>query len=616
MTLIAFTSCASNLNLQRAKLEEKQGDWDKAVLYYAHALKEHPGDVNIRLNLEKARRMASKGHLAKARDLWEGKQYEDSLIEYRTARELDPLNRTALTEFSERIKDLDKMQEDQRQEEEENRLKQLTETQQDTKEQEKPVIEINGDKKQNFYFPNKPIDEIYQSLAKLAGINIVYHESVRQKIKQRTDFIINNATFWEAFDYFVTTNDHFYRVLNDDTILIIDGSRNNRSNYEDKAIKVFYLSNAEVRDVFTALRTVVPQGMRISMIRPQNAIVVRDTPQKIAIVAKLIDILDKPKAEVIIDVEFLEVDSSILNDIGVLLSSYAVSQSFVNPNTTADGARNVINMNDFSLINKSNLFLTVPDMVYNFIKTSANSKLLAKPQLRITEGEKSELHIGERVPVRKSTFNPGSAAGIGTPVDSYDYETTGIKFTMTPRVHNNGEISLEMDIEISAIGAGAGTENPTFTTRNIKSKLRLADGETNLLAGLIREEEKYDRTGVAGLSDIPVIGKLFSRNTMKEVNTDIIITITPHIVRGGRISSDELMAIKAGPDVNPGYEGLISMANLENIRFLRGIPIAGLSSGRGGNANYDDNSDEDYYYDEDEDYSDEEGNDNDEEGGQ
>jgi general secretion pathway protein D len=599
--LVTLGACATDQAVSHARLMEREGNWDQAVVLYAKALENNPDSVELRLRLEVVKRMASKQHLIKGRDLWEEKSYEQSLIEYRTAIELDPLNRQAMFEFKEKGDLLDKMIAEQRQKEEwqlrhEQELKELNKAA-----EQKPAIDIDSSQTQSFNFPNREVKEIYQALAKMAGINIVFHESVRQKLNAKTDFIVNNATFWDAFDYFVTSNNHFYRQINGDTLMILDGSPNVRKQYEDLAVKVFFLSNAEVRDVFLALRTLVP-GIKIQQNKTTNSIIVRDSPQKLAMIAKIIDILDKPKAEVIIDIEILEVDSTLLSDLGILLSSYASTQTFVNPNIAPTSTtQSVVNLSDLSMLNKTNLFLTIPDVTYNFMKTRSNSRLLAKPQLRITEGEKSNLHIGERVPVRKTTFNPNAAAGIGTPVDSYEYENVGIKFDITPRVHHNQEISLELDIDISAISAGATSTNPTFTTRNVKSKIRLRDGETNLLAGLIREEEKDTIEGIAGLADIPVIGRLFSSKSVDRKKTDIIITLTPHIVRGSLITLDDLRAIEIGPEVNLGYRGSIAAADLENVHFLKGVPLRGR--GQSFRVDYYAEDNEDYYYDEDEEYN-------------
>lgn len=598
--IITFSSCATNVHMKKGITAEEKGEWDKAVLYFTEAVSKDKGDIDSRLRLESARRMASNMHLNRARDLWEQKLYDDALLEYRTARELNPLNRAALMEFNQKVKEMEALVEAKARKEALKNAKTDEQAAEEALAKERPMISVNSKKTQSFYFPNRELGEIYQSLSKLSGLNIVYHNSVRSKLKTKTDFIVNRATFWDAFDHFITANNHFYRVINKDTVMIIDGSSANRKNFEDKIVKVFYLSNADVRDVFSAVRMVAPDGIKISNIRAHNAIIVRDTPQKVAILSKLIEVLDKPKAEVIIDIEFLEVGTNVMNDVGALLSAYSVTQSFSNPDITpGDGINtSAVRLDNLDVFNKSNMFMTIPSVAYNFLKTSSNAKLLAKPQLRITDMEKSELHIGARVPVRKSTFNPGSAAGIGSPVDSYEYENTGIKFTMTPRVHHNGEISIEMDIEISAIGAGADSTNPTFTTRNIKSKLRLADGETNLLAGLIREEEKFDTSGVAGLSDIPILGRLFSKNKEDRNKTDIIITITPHIVRGGKLSLEDLKAIKYGPQINPGYNGLMTMEELMNMRFLRGIPLSTKDAGSSSTAS--EGEEDEYYYEEDE----------------
>jgi general secretion pathway protein D len=600
--LVLLSACVPNTALRQAKVAEQHREWDKAVVLYAQALERNPRSVDIRLRLETAKRIASREHISKARELWDKKQYEDSLLEYRTAADLDPLNREAIFEFSQKIDFIEKMQQKQREKEEWERLKAAEQEAIEQEAEQKPTIDINGTQLQSFRFQNREIGEIYQALAKLAGINIIYHETARKSLKQKTDFIIQKATFWDAFDYFVTTNNHFYRVINDNTLLILDGSASNRRNFEDKAVKVYYLSNADAREVFMMLRTVL-RLPNIQQNKEQNAIVVKDTPQKLAMVAKIINILDKAKAEVIIDVEIIEVDSTLLDNIGVLLSNYSLTQTFINMNSPYVDNKSAVRFDDFRAINKTNLYLTIPDVAYHFLKTSSHAKLLAKPQLRITEDEESTLHIGERVPVRKTTFNPNQAAGIGIPVDAFEYESVGIKFKMKPHVHHNAEVSLEMEIDISAIGAGATSTNPSFTTRNIKSKIRLRDGETNLLAGLIREEEKITMEGIAGLADIPIIGRLFSKTQRDGRKTDIIITITPHIVRGAQISLEDLQAIKIGPDINSGFEGTISLEELENWRYLRGVPLMGRGSGGSEPAYYDESDfqeEEEYYYEEEE----------------
>ncbi len=597
-TAVLLSACATNPALRRGMQEELAGNWDMAVIQFSEALERQPRDVEIRLRLERAKRMASNAHMQLARELWDEERYEDSLLRYRTAVELDPLNRQAMFEFTQRIDELERLQAASRELEEWQQLRELEQAEIEAAAEQRPAIDVDTDQPQNFVFPNREIGEIYQALARLADINIVYHDTVRQRIRQRTDFIVNRATFWEAFDYFVTSNNHFYRMVNDNTLMIIDGSPNNRRQYEDRAVKVFFLSNAQVQEVYAALQRVLRlQFMQRD--RERNAIIVRDTPQKLLLVSRLIQVLDRPKAEVVIDVEIIEVDRSLLNNLGVLLSNYSVTQLFINQNALIPEIPSMVRMDDLGAINRTNLYLTIPDVAYNFLKTSGRTRLLARPQVRITDGEKGELHIGERVPVRRTTFNPNQAAGIGIPVDAFEYESIGIRFEITPRVHLNNDISLEMEIDISSIAAGATTTTPTFTTRNIKSKIRLREGETNMLAGLIRQEEFLSTEGIAGLSDIPIIGRLFSSTQYDRRSTDIVITISPHVVRSAMITADDLRAIMVGPEINWGYMGTASMAELERMRFLRGVPLRGAAGG-GYRAEYYEEEEDEYYYDEDE----------------
>jgi general secretion pathway protein D len=585
--IISLSGCSlMTWDENKGKADEMatQKRWDEAVVYYTEALKNNPNHVEIRLRLESAKRMASKEHLKKARAAWEIKDYEQAMLEYRTAKDLDSLNRAAVIEFNEKIKLLTAMQDERRSQLEAEQRGELEAQNEDAL----MPLNINDELKQSFNFPNRAVGDIYQAMSKLADLNVIYHDSVRQSLRNQTDFMVDNVTFWEGFNYFLLSNNHFFRMVNENTVLIIDGTNQNRQAFEEKAVRVFYLSNSDVRDVYAALRMVMPGSgqPRLAQMRSHNAILLKDTPAKIAIVSKLIEQLDKPKAEVILDVEFLEVESSLVHDVGALLSSYSIGQTFRNNEAQEEGTVGQVAMNGLDSINRSNFFLTIPAVAYNMVRNNNNTRLLAKPQLRITDGEVGELHIGEEIPYRSSTFNPGSASGIGAPVDSYQLKSTGIKFNITPRVHNNGEVTMEMEIELSALGTSGVVGNPSFTTRKVKSTLRLQDGETNLLAGLIREEKKYNETGIAGLSDIPILGKLFSNHARNDLKTDIIVSITPHIVRGGTLTLQDMLTILSGPEANPAFGGMLTDKQIGELKSLRGIAFSG-KAGNSGNRNMD-----------------------------
>jgi general secretion pathway protein D len=214
-----------------------------------------------------------------------------------------------------------------------------------------------------------------------------------------------------------------------------------------------------------------------------------------------------------------------------------------------------VNRDDFTLrdlrnLTQSNVFLSnLPGLYYRLLKTDSATRVLANPQLRTSEGIPSQANFGERVPVPVTTFAPIAAGGVQTqPITSFNYENIGVNIDITPRTHHDDEVSLAVKIQVSSI-SGTGFGNlPTFGNRAISTVIRLKDGETNMLAGLIRDDERQVLSGIPGLSDLPVVGRLFAHNRRETQETDIILTLTPRIVRVLDLSADDLRPFRVGRD--------------------------------------------------------------------
>ncbi len=205
--------------------------------------------------------------------------------------------------------------------------------------------------------------------------------------------------------------------------------------------------------------------------------------------------------------------------------------------------------------------LTVPTFFLDFFKSNGDAQALAQPKLRITEGEKGNLTIGDRVPIPTTTFNTSTGQGTGTiiPVTSFQYQEVGIQIEIEPRVHHNEEVTLKINVEVSDLadfvqGSG-GQQQPVIGTRNIQTNIRLRDGETNFLAGLIRSEESHSESGIPGLSDIPILGRLFKRTSTDSRRTDIVLTLTPHVIRRADITEEDLLPIWVGTEANITFRG-------------------------------------------------------------
>jgi general secretion pathway protein D len=261
-----------------------------------------------------------------------------------------------------------------------------------------------------------------------------------------------------------------------------------------------------------------------------NSISIKDTPERVAAAVKLVNAIDKARPEVVIDVELLEVDRTKLRDYGLQIAS---------PGSPGISGSADVNRDNFTLANLRNLtaadvFLSgIPGLYYRLLKTDSATRTLANPHLRTAEGLTATARFGEEVPVPVTTFAPIAAGGVNTqPITSYTYRNVGVNIDITPRLHHDDEVTLGLKVTLSSLGTSTGFGGlPTFGNREINTTIRLKDGETNMLAGLIRDEERTVMSGIPGLSDVPILGRLFANNHRETLQTDIILTLTPHIVR-------------------------------------------------------------------------------------
>ncbi|HEX3584232.1 MAG TPA: secretin N-terminal domain-containing protein, partial [Thermoanaerobaculia bacterium] len=348
--------------------------------------------------------------------------------------------------------------------------------------------------------------------------------------------------------------------------------------------QTFYLSNGDAEQVTNVVRTMI-EARNVFPLKALNAITIRDTADKVRIAQKIIEANDKAKAEVVVDVELLQMDLDKTKDLGFALSGTGgnpiittvpngldkdgntVFKTITAPTTTTGGP-SPATLADLANITRNSFSFSIPQPTYGLLKSVSNAELLANPELRISEGEKASLHIGQRIPVPVSTFTSatvGTTTGGGTfaPVTSYQYQDVGIKVAIEPRVHHNGEVTLKLTVEVSNVGANApGTGSagvpaqPTFATRTIESTIRLKDGETNFLAGLIQDTTNYTDTKTPFLGDIPIIGRLFTESNTHKQRTDLVLTMTPHIVRMPDITEDDVAPMWVGTQNNLTFRGV------------------------------------------------------------
>lgn len=559
LLLLAATGCTGSLAFRDAREEETLGHWDLAVLKYSRALDLDPTNVRYKISLARAKINASRFHFEKGKLYRSAGQPDLAAVELEQGFVLDPTNKYAETELRKAREDAAKAAAERGGESSMQAAKRKTRGMR----ARAPMLEPASDRPINLNFPQpKPIKQIYQSLASAAGINVIFDPQLKD---DNVSIVLTNIDFQKALETLLRQENHFYKTIDEKTMLIAADNPQNRKTYEDLVIRTFFLSNGDVTEVSNALRSLL-QTTRISINKAENSITLRDTADKVAIAEKIIEQNDKQLAEVVVDVELLQIDVNKTQDLGLLLSSYASNATLVAPATPGNnnfGApvpAGSFTWDQLKQISLRSFGFTIPSLTYSFLKNNTDAELLAKPQLRISEGQKAQLIIGDKIPIPTTTFNTGTTIGGNiVPVTSFQYQDVGIKIDVEPRVHHNKEITMKLTVEVSNLNGfvtvQAGQNQPIIGTRTISSNIRLKDGETNFLAGLLRNDKSHNTDTIPFLGDIPILGRLFSKKNTTNKTSDLVLTLTPHIIRIPDVTEEDLTPIYVGTDANISFQG-------------------------------------------------------------
>jgi type II secretory pathway component GspD/PulD (secretin) len=430
------------------------------------------------------------------------------------------------------------------------------------------------------------------------GINVTYDSQFEDR---PVSFRIDGMTLEETLDHVLSTNELFYKVLNARTIIVVPETPQKRGQYDEQVIQTFFVFNADVQELAQLLGQVVRvPGMAIQpVIIPNslnNTITVRATGPVVAIVEQVIAANDKPLAEIIIDVEIIEVNIEKAKRFGLNLTDYAIGGALspeVAPPNTAIAPSGIsspppFNVNTISQgVSTADFYLAVPAAVVRFLESDSNTNLVAKPQLRGQEGQTMTLNLGEDIPVPSTAFTALAAGGAAVnPLTSFEYRSVGVILEMTPRVTYENEIILDLSVENSTLDPNidvAGTSLPTFGSRKVVTRLRLRDGESNLLAGLLREEDGRTLRGLPGALRVPLLQSLFGDNDEATRKTEVVMLLTPRIVRTHELTQRDVTPIHSHR--HPDQPRAVGAAAVDRpAAGRRSAPAAACPSGRRGRA--------------------------------
>jgi len=536
---LTLAACATSGAFHAGRQAERRQDYDRAVLEYSKAVQGSPDNQGYRLALVRARLRASTEHANTARRLAGRGLYKEALDQYRLALDLNPASPGLSAE----------MQEVEARREAGLQALSLDKLKEQARERALPGLALGPEAREplGVAFRNVSLREAYLALGKVAGVNFVFDPQFQD---QTISLDLRDVAFEQALAAIASAGRTFHRVVESKIISVIPDTPSKRREYEQQAVKTLFLSNADLKETIDLLRIVLG-ARKIAPLPGANALTINDTPERVAAAERIVAIVDKRRSEVVVEVEILEVDRSRLRQYGIEITSGIPGTEGVISAIGPDPTKTfTLDDNPYS---KESLVVTgLPGVIVRLLESDRSTRVLASPQLRISEGQTAQARFGDQVPVPVTTFTPIASGGISQqPITSFEYKNVGVNIDITPRVHHDGDVTLSLKLDVSAIGAPGFQGLPTFNSRTVNSVIRLKDGETTMIAGLIRDDERKTLSGLPGLASIPVLGRLFSRNQTEVETSDIVMTLTPHVVRRAEISIEDLRSFLVGGEGSP-----------------------------------------------------------------
>jgi len=513
---------------------ESLQDYDAAVSYYQKAAKSDPRNATFKIRLNQARFEAGQFHVKRGLEMRKRGELDGAALEFQKALAADPSSSIAEQELNRTAEMLA----------ERNHEKESPPTDHN----QQPLASLPPEIKP---LTRQPINLkmsndakiVFDTIGKFAGLTMVYDPDFPAR---RINVELNNVTLEQALEIVSLESKAFVKPVTENTLFVIQDQPQKRRDYEEEVVKTFYLSNVTQPQDLTEIQTGLRQLLdlkRIQQVNSQNALIIRDTPDKLMLAEKLINDIDKAKPEVIVQVEVLQISRDRLRELGIQPGPQA-TVAVTNGTTTSGGTTtsNPMTFDTFRHLNPNSFSVTLPSLTANLVENDSDTKIIQNPEIRSVDGQTAKLKIGQKIPIATGSFQAGvgvgatGGAGFVNPLvnTQFTYLDVGVNVDMTPRVHPNREVSLKLRIEISSqltsVQIG-GITQPVIAQKTIEHDIRLKEGETNILAGLIESTDTKTISGWPGLARIPVLGRFFSDNKVDHQEDETLIVLTPRIVR-------------------------------------------------------------------------------------
>jgi general secretion pathway protein D len=581
VALLLLASCAyfNSPDLKRGDQLLAAAQWEEASLAYRQALKDDPFNVSLQSKYAMARERAAAQYEEKGRAYLKDHQIDLAIEQFKRALTIEPTN----TEHQSGLAEAIRFKEARQQYKDADRLAQLGRVDEAMEgfsksaeldpsyaeplesiaklTEEQQALSREDRKKQpiTLRFRNAGLKEVLEGIGKAAGMNLIFDKDVRN---DSVTIAIQDTPFDDALNLILNSNSLFSRVVAPGVMIISPNTKQKQEQYQDLMVRTFYLSNAKAKDMVVLLKNML-DSKRMHANEQLNTIVIRDQPEKLEMAEKIILANDRLDSEVLFDVEVLEVDRQVDQTYGLTYPKQ-IAAAMVPPGFTGTIAGDVapqFTLEQLSGLGKGNYLLKLPTNVQlDFFKQISDAKTLASPKIRVVNNKKAEINIGDKQPILLSTTNvlPGQAATGAVPttstVTSIEFRDTGVKLTVEPSIHLANELTLKMKIEVVRLGDQVTLQaNPPITqfkfgNRSAETMLSVRDGETIVLGGLLQEEDRRTKTTIPWIGDLPFIGNLLSSFKTQRITTEVILTLTPHIVQAMTPPGASKQAFWSGTD--------------------------------------------------------------------
>lgn len=554
-----------NKYFKKGRKFEAAEQWDLAAEQYALALSEDPGNPEYKLHLLRSLSRASLTFMERGKTLAEQGDYEGAYQAFRQAYSYDNSNEMALSRMKNMLEKLG-ISNDGADSFGNNDLKK-TSLSNETNNSKNIALSISNFRPQNFSFRDAPASVVINTIAKQSKLNVVYDDQIVRLIEsKKVNFELEGVSAPKALEIFLSTQRYAFAPITRRTIVIFQDVALNRQKYEDLLIRTFYIKNAVAKDIAQPLQqalTVPGTGKPIQIIPIDklNALVVRETKENLALIETMLERLDKAQSEVVMDVNLYEVTDNALVQIGNQLITSTADRNVGLNNLGGVGQNSLRRISPGGIFDSTlGIALSVPGSTISLLQTKSVGKLVASTQIRAFEGESASVNIGSRVPIRSATiptgtvvtgggqgqgqgqgqnqFNfPGSIGG----VEQITYENVGLNINISKPTVLYDYVQMMFEIESSSVVPDPDRRsNPTFTQRKVKGTTRIKEGETSIVTSVMRLDKSEGASGLPVLSFIPIVGRFFATPNNSSMSTNIVVTVTPHVLRAPNVSESDL----------------------------------------------------------------------------